>query len=869
MNEIEQSFDSQYAEFENELAICQIGGLFLALYKSENVPDFIISRLQKDLPEYFQFPLKMTEKKVWFPIFFEQSFEQMGKQSNIFHVLGIEALSEKAQDDFIQYLQYGRERFKALPYSIVFWVHPPFAKQLFHAAPDFYHWIFGTYDFSQITPQQESTSQQDFLANIDQYLEKLIWQYEHWQEVKDSGEDFLLEVMSRANLHDDYVKLYCTDKDGETILLDTLLDEFLANKKQSFMTLLGDFGTGKSSFSLHDFIIQAKLYLMDKSQRIPLFISLKDYQGKLDLETFITKEFYNKFGLPVSLVAFQNLALQGQFLFFIDGFDEMVSMSNKQETIENFKELTKLSFENLQFMTLAEDESKTNKVFMTCRTHYFFTDTQEQNILRADKTVLYRNYATKTHYQVARINLKELNQEQIGEYVLKSIGDKEAATQLLNIIKDTYNLEELSSRPLLLDMIVKTVPELKDKEQINAIDLYREYTNIWIERDDWRSQMTPEGKREFMWELAIKMYQKGGDFSLHYSNLNKPKEKFFKQKLDDSDDYYKYETTTCSFLHRDRSGNYKFIHKSFMEYFIAEYFFNCIKTDKKSLLQYSETNKEIKFFLKMIVSINKRELCHLNLSNLILYKIDLTEANLEGANLEGADLDEAHLKGANLKGANLEKTELRGAYLKGANLERANLKGTKLIRANIEGVNFAKANFERVVSLLIGINFERANLEGANFKEANLPYENFKEANLKDACLLRANFTKANFESANLERVSLEGANLEKANLEKANLEGANLEGANLEGANLKAAYLKGVQLGVAQLEKAKLKGADLKNADLFKADFEGADLEDACLIRANCEEVNFKKANILGTDFSGAKLKNAKFDEGAKIEKF
>ena len=53
----------------------------------------------------------------------------------------------------------------------------------------------------------------------------------------------------------------------------------------------------------------------------------------------------------------------------------------------SWKELTKLSFENLQFMTLAENESKTNKVFMTCRTHYFFTNEQEQGILCADKTI--------------------------------------------------------------------------------------------------------------------------------------------------------------------------------------------------------------------------------------------------------------------------------------------------------------------------------------------------------------------------------------------------------------------------------------------------------------------------------------------------
>ena len=97
---------------------------------------------------------------------------------------------------------------------------PTFVKQLFHEAPDFHHWLFGTYDFTQVIPSQNNIPQQDFLTSINQYLEKLIWQYENWQQVKNSDEEFLLEVMGRANLHDYYVNLYCTDEYGDILLLD-------------------------------------------------------------------------------------------------------------------------------------------------------------------------------------------------------------------------------------------------------------------------------------------------------------------------------------------------------------------------------------------------------------------------------------------------------------------------------------------------------------------------------------------------------------------------------------------------------------------------------------------------------------------------
>jgi uncharacterized protein YjbI with pentapeptide repeats len=293
-------------------------------------------------------------------------------------------------------------------------------------------------------------------------------------------------------------------------------------------------------------------------------------------------------------------------------------------------------------------------------------------------------------------------------------------------------------------MIVKTLPELKAQKQINAAELYKVYTNMWIKRDDWRSQMTPDGKREFMWELAAKMYQKSRDFSLHYSHLAQPNKAFLKPHIERLEkDYIKYEATTCSFLNRDLSGNYKFIHKSFMEYFVAEYLFDCIKKHQACLLESSKTNDEVKFFLKMIISVNKQKLSHLNLSHLILNGTDLQRANLEGTILDGANLQSANLEGAKLHGASLDGANLHRTNLEGATLEKASLKRVNLQGASLQGANLVKANLTL------------ANLEGATLQVANLQAANLQGANLVNTSLLMAN----------LEGVNLEGANLEGANI--------------------------------------------------------------------------------------------------------
>jgi hypothetical protein len=204
------SIKEQYKELKTELKICKIGGIFLALYRNKKVPKIIMTLLEndEDLEGFFQFPLHIDEEKIPFPILFEQTFEQMGNESNIFHVLDIEEnLSSEAVKEFLGYLQYARERLKAKPYSLVFWITPEFEKELFLKAPDFHHWVFGTYDFTDIDDGElrsltSSVNKESFdVQKIDKYLEKVVWQYQNWETVKKNNEFFLLEPMERADLY--------------------------------------------------------------------------------------------------------------------------------------------------------------------------------------------------------------------------------------------------------------------------------------------------------------------------------------------------------------------------------------------------------------------------------------------------------------------------------------------------------------------------------------------------------------------------------------------------------------------------------------------------------------------------------------------
>jgi hypothetical protein len=111
-----------------------------------------------------------------------------------------------------------------------------------------------------------------------------------------------------------------------------------------------------------------------------------------------------------------------------------------------------------------------------------------------------------------------------------------------------------------------------DKKEISARDIYEIYTNKWIEREEdkgeFRLLIHPDQKSTFVRYLAMQMYL-SKSYSLHYSDLNKVIEEHFEINNMKEFDLFSHDIRTCSFLSRTDDGFYFFIHKSFLEYFVA------------------------------------------------------------------------------------------------------------------------------------------------------------------------------------------------------------------------------------------------------------------------------------------------------------
>ena len=519
------------------------------------------------------------------------------------------------------------------------------------------------------------------IINFDPYINRIIYDFEHWGEYGDGQRKPIIELFERANLHEYYVLLRCRDSSGVIYdPIDKYIEDWINKDDKNHITLLGDYGTGKSSFLLYLTYILAKSFKDDPFNRpIPIFISLKNYNRIKDIKEMILGVLKNDYNILISSSSnFQSLLEDGKIILLLDGFDEMESKSNKDVIIQNFEEITKLV-------------TKKSKVILTSRTHYFKTHSQVKDIFNPQyDTDLLKMIRGNHRFEI--VELLEFNNEQIIEFLQNHVEDYMA---MWGKIKSTYNLEDLSKRPILLEMIIRSLPALiKAGREINSSELYEIYTNIWIKRDDWRSVMKPDEKATIMEELSLHMFLDNIQ-SVYYTELNHIVLEHFKSKIASSEDedIFDTDTRTCSFLNRDHDGNYKFVHKSFMEFFVAKKFYKEINENKIVFFRNKPLPPEIIDFI----------------SNMKLDKNKLYDAICITVN---SQFEEVEYMGGNAisilthMGETFNNKDFSNTVLRNANFEGAVCDSSDFSNAELQNSNF-------IDSSLLYVNFERAKLDGS------------------------------------------------------------------------------------------------------------------------------------------------------------
>jgi WD40 repeat protein len=611
----------------------------------------------------------------------------------------------------------------------------------------------GKYIFN-ISEKKDSSASQDNvffypdllndILPVNSFQKALNTEYNQWiQDRMDNKE--------KSYIHPDYK--FDDDNERQNDVFK-YIDQWLTKKDENFLILLGDLGTGKTTTSRYLAHHWSKKFNEDAfNNPAPIYIELKKEMKDQSFEEIIRNLFKDKGITDINIQNFFRLWNMGKIVMLIDAFDVVAEGADWNKQKERFNAF--------------RPKKNQAKAILTCRTHYFKNiDEQKDMITGSDKEKgLYKQ--TKIKPGARLIYLQEFTWEQIEKYT--QIHRKEKDTDLKNKIKSIYHLEDIAKRPLLLDLIIRTLPEMDHQKPLSSVELYEKYTNIWIERDEIENAriMDNKTKCKLMLELAWRMWNKSTE-KIHHQELEEFLLNEKKESLVALSDHYNIaqilrETMTASFLNRDKDGNFSFMHKSFLEYFLAKKIYNEFNQEKftPSFLKTYRFQKEMIFFL---IQLDHEEIIVAPLQNILInnYQENISENALQilywkarfDCNMEKQfDSEQRNVFYNKTKTLIPEKIKLQGANMKsielnGACLEKANFSYSDLSDASLE---YAHLNHSKL---------DNTNMTGARFDHAILQNANLCQANVKEATFNYADVTNMdhtgiqNFEDAHFESIS-------------------------------------------------------------------------------------------------------------------
>lgn len=542
---------------------------------------------------------------------------------------------------------------------------------------------------------------------------------------------------------------------GEGLSAFDLVKEWLEDSEWRQLTLLGDVGTGKSFLSRMISLHLAKRFLEAPLENpIPILIDLRNADRQFSLEGLVLTHFAANGLSQATFEIFQHALTQGQIVLILDGFDEMAARVTPAITNRNFNELSRCV-------------AGRAKVLLTCRTHYFKSRTEEEEVILGTKQDygsetardLYWELIARKGFKIAY--LRPFEMAQVEAYVRKV--KPNTYKQALAKIRTTYNLMELSQRPMLLEMIVKSLDALKAQE-INAATLYKVFTDAWVHRDKWRDVLSAEAKLSLLTALARTLWQEDL-LNIHHSRLADFVTQELAAQIQNAQQFFEIdnEIRTASFLTRDEGGNYGFAHRSYAEFFFACYLAQELEQGRSDCLYTRLITPEVAGFLRDLISAEKvepvveavllKEYKPLVSENALvcLYSYRRFAALNKAQALSAKEFIVELPEHMNLSGAQLTQVTLEGAVLRRTDFAEANLSEAILSNTDLTDAVFDRANLEKADlrnSNLTSGKFASAQLYSANLENAIITGADFRKADLRDAYLLGADVERANFEDA-------------------------------------------------------------------------------------------------------------------------
>jgi uncharacterized protein YjbI with pentapeptide repeats/DNA replication protein DnaC len=651
---------------------------------------------------------------------------------------------------------------------------------------------------------------------LKDYSQKIINQYTLFSTLEPAL-PIVVEQLSKFDFEKYYVDVFLQDLQNQLVKSsEDITFNWLDDPDRNGLFIIGDFGTGKSTLCANIAYLIASKFLNNEISMAPLLVSLRKVEGIS--EESIAKEL--KKVITIEWEQILQLLRSGKLLLILDGFDEIPRKTDWEKTIADFENIVKI---------FCVEKSK---IITTCRTHFFKKDSE----IWGEDTELMKSLRATENFKI--VSTLPFSEDQIREYIEKRTDEPQKVWEQ---IQSTYNLQDLCKRPLLADMIISTLPKLiLLGSEVKAVTLYEKYTEDWINREDWRSQLKPSTKEELMERLADYLYCQGITFISSEDLQELIEREFSVKKGSDVSDYYDYDVRTCSFFRRDSEGKYSFMHKSFLEFFAAKKISKSINNGLTQELGKKSLSNEVVFFASQIIN-SKRV-------GALFEAIYSTRGKLlEEFGVLGGNALKLLFKMGESKfvGKDFSSCTIKDVNLSSCEFYECNFEKVRLCQVTFCSSSFSKCSFSEGV--LDSCNFSGTRIVSSNFTKGKFILATLKDTEITHDCQLDA----TEFSQCLFDNLVIKDLELNKTIFSYGKLE-LDFLSAGISFINCK---MQSVKFEDTSLQRSLFEGVEASSTDFVKSDFRGTCFHHCIFSNVSFVSSSLSFASLLDVTFSKTKF--------------
>lgn len=341
--------------------------------------------------------------------------------------------------------------------------------------------------------------------------------------------------------------------------IDKFVDVWLESPEKEHLSILGDFGMGKTWFVYHTAWQCLKKFRERRSAgrtcpRVPLVIPLRDYATTETAEGLISKFLFKDQETGIAnYKMFEQLNRMGRLLLLFDGFDEMATRVDRQKMINHFWELAKLL-------------KPVGKAILTCRTTHFPNAREGRELLTAElQSSVAKLTGEAPQFEIIHI-------EKFTESQIKTVLSRKSTPDVAQRILDNPDLMEMAARPLLIEFILEALPEVEAGRFVDFPRIYYYAVRRKMHRDidEGRTFTSMLDKLYFLCELSWEMLSTD-NLRIHYREFPERIRRLFGKKVmrQPDLDHWQFDMMRQLILVRDSQGYYSPAHRSLAEFFAA------------------------------------------------------------------------------------------------------------------------------------------------------------------------------------------------------------------------------------------------------------------------------------------------------------